>query len=604
MKYNLINRDEELSAKQQILKNRGIENYEEYLNVSVKNIIHWSKLKNIDEAYLKLKSIIDSNGKISCLMDVDGDGIFSSAMIYNYFKNYNLVMYLNEGKDHGLDTEIFPKILDDAKNKIINILIVPDAQVDDKKCKLLLDEGVSVICLDHHDSFENKNAILINPKFNEGYQNMASSGSLVTWKFLQCFDEKEGTNVSDRFIDLVCFSILSDSMSLHTLENRAILNEGFSKITNKALVAFIRGIEKPEKEENSFSKKIETPTDASFNLIPLLNAVIRSGSSEEKRLVLDAFAEIDTYYDYINPKTKEEKKESVYEKAFRICKNSKARQDKDVAKQIEIVRTDISENDRNRHKILFCKASDDVSKNFSGLIAIKLATEFNKPVVLLREGKNGYLSGSIRNFDGSPLTDLKGFLESFGQFQWVMGHKSAAGCAIFENKLKKLIPMTDEKLKDYSFEKSYEIDFQFELSDLLFQDEFLQELYDMRYFYGQGITKSYTLLKNLTFNSSNIMFMGKEGKKDTWKINLSSGIDLIKFKNDIKDPFYEMFGNSDFGAESVDLKVDAICSLRLNEWQGRKTWQWICEDYIWEKVESGVESKKKFDVEENNDFEW
>ena len=43
-------------------------------------------------------------------------------------------------------------------------------------------------------------------------------------------DDINWTNYAEKYIDLVAFSIVTDSMDIRTFENRQLLNMGFSKI--------------------------------------------------------------------------------------------------------------------------------------------------------------------------------------------------------------------------------------------------------------------------------------------------------------------------------------------------------------------------------------
>jgi single-stranded-DNA-specific exonuclease len=378
-------------------------------------------------------------------------------------------------------------------------------------------------------------------------------------------------------------------MDIRTLENRAILNIGMKNFQNKALLTFVEGIEKPGQEESSFSRKVETPTDVSFNFVPLINSVVRMGTQEDKKMLFDAFSEIYSEYQYKNPRTKEEKIENIYERVFRLCKNTKAKQDKETVKALDSIKKDIEENNRNRHKILFCKAGDDVDKSLSGLCAIKLANEYNKPVVLLREGKGAFLSGSIRNFDGSPLKKLKTFLESFGYVNWIQGHENSAGIAMTTNQIQKLIPLVNKKLENYSFEKKYILDFEYNINEL--NSEMLEEIYSMRYYYAQGLRKSLMMVKNINFNSGEIEFLGKS-VKNTWKIKIKDNLDLIKFKINNSDELYEKFSeDSLFNWNNQKMTMNAIVEVGVNEWNGNKKWQLVVLEYVIVNQENNNESE-------------
>ena len=65
---------------------------------------------------------------------------------------------------------------------------------------------------------------------------------------------------------------------------------------------------------------------------PLVNALIRVGTSEEKEILFRAFIDDYVEFDYKKRATKNEPakmiKENIYDRAARLCKNAKPRQDR------------------------------------------------------------------------------------------------------------------------------------------------------------------------------------------------------------------------------------------------------------------------------------
>src|SRR5690606_16919608 len=106
-----------------ILKNRGIEDIQSFLNVSEKDVVHWSNLENIEKAVDCLLKHIKKNSKIFIQYDSDFDGIASSSMLINYlrkvFPNVDIQWRIHEGKQHGVIVEEVP---DD-----VDLAIIPDA---------------------------------------------------------------------------------------------------------------------------------------------------------------------------------------------------------------------------------------------------------------------------------------------------------------------------------------------------------------------------------------------------------------------------------------------------------------------------------------------
>src|SRR5699024_12467867 len=83
--------------------------------------------------------------------------------------------------------------------------------------------------------------------------------------------------------------------------------------------------------------------------------------------------------------------------------------------------------------------SDNYPSSINGLVAMKLSSKERKPVMIGKESKNS-LSGSLRAPDG---LDFKGVLTESGLFDFVSGHKSAAGWKIDKERLDDLYQYLD-----------------------------------------------------------------------------------------------------------------------------------------------------------------
>ncbi len=584
MKYKILQNDKYGidNIQEMILSNRGIDNPEGYLNVSEKDIIHYSKLNNIKDAANVIIDAVESGLKFGLVTDPDFDGSAASSIFYQYMKtvfNIECKYYIHDSKEHGLSKDVLPTIISDIKNKDIEILIVVDAGTNDvEQCKEISLLNCKVVCIDHHEQEEiNNYALIVNPQISSLYKNKFLSGSGVVYKVLQQIDDINWTNYAEEYIDLVAFSIVTDSMDIRTFENRQLLNIGFSKIKNKFLLSLLNKV--------SYSTKDEiNPIAIGYYVGPLVNGLVRVGSTEEKEMMFKAFCGMDDFFGYTK-RDKTEIQESIYERVARLATNCKAKQDRQIEKGIEIVENDIIENDRNKNKILFALATEDLDFAFTGLVAMKLSSKFNKPVVLLREGKNGYMSGSGRNCQGSPLTNFKDFLLSFGYLKWAKGHSQAFGTAVFKSNLIKLINTTNEKLKDYDFEATQFIDLEYNQENIsMLTNKTLNKIYELRNYYGQTISETLILLKGIKVNSSEIKFIGKE-KKDSWKFSLESidGInvnaEVIKFKFDDKDIISDRFQSEDFSWDGVDIVLDLIVKVNKNDFNGNNVWSFSVQDY-------------------------
>ena len=161
-------------------------------------------------------------------MRLDVDGFLSASMLYCYLrslnKSINIFPLFHNDKSHGLDDNIISQIENDS------LLIIPDASGSEEQYKTLCDKNVSVTVLDHHDISNSNYAAIVNNQLSSNVQNKYLSGCGVTHKFLQALDAKYNKRLSGKYISYVAISIVSDSMNVTSLENRAYLCYGLQKI--------------------------------------------------------------------------------------------------------------------------------------------------------------------------------------------------------------------------------------------------------------------------------------------------------------------------------------------------------------------------------------
>ena len=131
LKYKLIGDNDIGNVIETTLKNRGIENWQEYINLQHASRETYKNLDKIQEAVELFDKHFQAKNPIAILMDNDTDGICSTTIMYKFIKsmseNYDVRLYVHErNKSHGLDGDF--NIDDD-----ISLLIVPDAGSNDIK---------------------------------------------------------------------------------------------------------------------------------------------------------------------------------------------------------------------------------------------------------------------------------------------------------------------------------------------------------------------------------------------------------------------------------------------------------------------------------------
>jgi len=577
------------NPKETVLRNRGIEDVNTYLNLDDSVLIHYSELDNIREAVECLLKHLENDSEVHILVDPDTDGQTSASEMYRYLKlikpNIKLTYSIHTTKQHGLSYDI--KIPEET-----NLLIIPDAGSNEiEKCKQLKEKGIDIIILDHHEINNdlklvgdgmiinyNPYAIVVNPQ-NCNYSNKAISGCAVVYKFLQAIDEETWNDYADNFLDLVALGLIGDSMNIKELETKRLIDKGLAKIRSKLFKALI--------DKQSYSmNNILSISNVQWYIVPLINGLIRAGDYDEKDLLFRAFIETDEMFKY-KPRRKskddpepEEIDEDIYTRVARLCGNARQRQNNSKNKDVEKILSYIEEKGHHNNKIVIVNVTDKLNESLTGLVAMNIASKYHKPCLLLRKVKNkpDYYGGSARNINRSPIKNLKDFLEETSLFEYCQGHQGAFGIEIHKDNISKVIDLTNEQLKDIDFTEYYEVDFIIEADDL--DISFIKAMNELKDLYGQGISESLVYIKNININKKDINLMGKNS--DTIKFTYNDEIVFIKFKANENDEIIKWL--NDWENDDDFIVIDVIGKAGLNSFNGILTPQIMMENYEIERV--------------------
>lgn len=206
------------------LQKMGIEYPQSYMNVTRCHLEEPSRYANIDEATKRLKMAIDGKQKVGIIQDCDVDGLCSAVIAYQFLKSNGIepIVFFHSGKQHGIN-DLMTEIL----NANLDLLIVPDAGTNDvDACRKLRANGVDVIIADHHE-IENENQFAIVVNCIQGETNRAASGTTVMAKIVDRYCDQYLSGKRYYWDDLIALTLLSDSRSMLSIENRAYLNLGF-----------------------------------------------------------------------------------------------------------------------------------------------------------------------------------------------------------------------------------------------------------------------------------------------------------------------------------------------------------------------------------------
>ncbi len=579
MRYKLIegSLNDEHNVEATILKNRGIKNINRFLAPGESDTYSYSLLDNIDEAVKCAEKHIQNKDRIHILVDCDVDGYVSASMVYRDFKkidqNLNITYSLHTKKQHGLSKDI--TIPDDCK-----LLIIPDAGSNDvEQCRELKDKGMDIIILDHHIcDVENDYAIVVNNQMCR-YPNKNFCGAGIVYKFLEALDEELWEDTASGMLDMCALANISDVMDMREPETRYYVLRGLTKIRSKLFKALI--------DKQSYSMNgIVNITSVQFYITPVLNAMIRIGDQDEKDLLFRAFIETDEVFKYKKRGETEEVDESIYDRAARLCSNAKARQTKEVTKEVAEVERLISDKCLNKNKAIFANVTGILGETLTGLVAIKIAEKYNLPTLLLkrqapRENGELFYGGSCRNFDNSPIESLKKELLNTGLFEFVQGHDNAAGFSIARDNVQAAISCINDNWKDIDFQAIWQVDFDKNAEDI--DVAFVKAIDDMKDMFGQGVKEPLVHISHIPVYKESTMIMGKN--LNTWKTIFNDELAFVMFNVDRdKDQIIQEYENEEETFDSLLGYMDVVGKATLNNYKGILTPQIIVKDYEFTKA--------------------
>ena len=574
MQYRLYDsKNRSSNTIKQVLYNRGIDNVDTYLNLNEDVISDYNLLRNMEESVALFDKHFQKRNCIGIIPDSDVDGQCSSAELFLYIKRMDndypiKIIYHTRPKAHGLSDVEIPN---DVK-----LLIVADAGTNDtEECKELKDKGIDIIVLDHHEKEEdNPYALIVNNQCSDKYLNKQLCGGGIVYRWLQALDDYYWNEFADDYLDLVAFSNISDVMDLREYETRYFVDCGLLNIKNKFLQALIKA------QDYSMNGKINIH-NVQWYLTPVVNALLRIGSQEEKELLFRAFIEQDEFFEYKKRATKDKPaetiQESIYDRAARLCKNAKSRQDKQKEKSVEQI-AEIAQSIPFDDKVVMIDTSDILDTGLTGVVAIKIAEMFNKPCILLNkflDKKTGKITygGSARNVNHSPIESFKDIVNSTNVFNFGKGHANAFGVNLDLDKKDEAINVMNNILRDVEYDSTYRVDFILDIEDVGIK--LITELARFEDIVCQGIEEPMLAVENISLTKDCFEIFGKN--EDTISFTIDE-IKYIQFKCKEGNPLYDWIQNAWDENDSVTFNI--VGKPSINEYNGVRTPQIIIEDVV------------------------
>lgn len=397
----------------------------------------------------------------------------------------------------------------------MGLIITPDSSVNDtKECKILSELGFKILIGGEHHIIERPNpyATIVSNELGN-LDNKEGSGGLVTWHMCNYINK----DLAKDLISYVAISLIGDSMDMTTEENYTFTKWGKERI-HPYLQPFI--------ELNRDGDTVACRS-YSYGLITCLNSLIRLGTMEDKQeLFMALCGEIDPT--------------NIIDK----CKKYHTQQSNDSKKMMEEVEI------LNNSSVVICKINEKTT--MTGLIAGKLMSKYNKPILLAHE-YNGQMSGSVR----SPI-ELKELCEKSELFTYASGHSFAHGFSYPLSKQQDIIDYFDSVIVDCE----PCIDTLASTTIKSIPNHLYSLTDDYKHLWSKGINSPTYHIKPFTIYNTDIQALGKGS---TIKFN-KDGLDFIMFfvSNETKENVLLM------NKPKTKISIELIVELSINRYTSPK----------------------------------
>lgn len=541
-----------------VLENRGVFNKDLYLNPDNSTDSDPFKFLKADVGIELLLNHLRKNNLVRILVDQDADGYMSASLMFQYLrflqgdKCENIGYILHDSKAHGL-TE---KVMEDIYESKCNLMIVPDAGSNDiSQIEELEANGINVLVIDHHQvtSFTDKGLIVNNQLCTETNHRLVGVG--VVYKFLQQLDINYGFDKIDNYLDLVAVGQIGDASDIANNEIRNLVLKGLDNIKNPFLKVAIG-------QKNGLGIKL-APKDLSFGIIPLINAVTRVGTIEDRSYLFRALSNLDT--DKVFPVKKRKKNKetnkfetitfnfNIYEYAYELCSKAKSRQDTAVKKMVAQI-DDTLVDDAG---VIIAYTGDTDNPGITGLIANKIMSKYDKPVLLLNEQDETF-TGSGRGHE-KTIEDFRSWCEKSGLVEFARGHDNAFGICIKKDKL--------NEFKEYSRKiKKQEVIYEVDLISDKPNKDYVEQVENNKRLFGGMVSEPFIGIVGLTVPKKFISLRGSVLTIYSW------GVSCVKFGTN-PELFEELM---DYPEDNV--RVNMVGFYGVNNWNGRTSPQLIIKD--------------------------
>lgn len=491
-------------------------------------------LHDAPKAAKKIADAIKEKKKITLVGDYDVDGISSTAIMVDFFRQipYPLQTIIpNRFSDgYGVSPNILKRVDADIVITVDNgITAIEAAEI----CK---ERGIELIITDHHTPLEllPEAYAIVNPKLSKcDYPFKDICGAQVAWLLLGLVKKELNLSIDmKKFLDILCIAIIADIMPLTDI-NRALVKEGLKVLMHSQRPSSI--IIRDFLNKNSL-----TSEDIGFQIAPRINS---AGRLKDASIALEFLTATTTNKAY-----------TQFEKL-----NSLNEQRKDLEAQTTKIAIDTVQNLEELPNIIVVYG-EDWHEGVVGIVASRLVNHFERPSIVLSI-KEGVAKGSARSLGNIDIYKLikenAHYLQRFG------GHKMAAGLGLDEGDIEafsRAINKSASGLTCNDFIPSEDVLGILDTHDIDFE---LLEMLESFEPYGEANLRPKFLLKDAHIMEIKYIGSDKSHSKITVKQHLHERktIELIAFRNIVEMP--------------SDKKITCKYTISKNEFNSKVSIQFL-----------------------------
>lgn len=545
-----------------ILRVRGIDEENKFLNPNIADIPDHSHLYNSKKAAKRLIKAVEDGEKIVIHGDYDADGICSTSLLWNFLyrdvsqfleKEVDILPYIPDRVEQGYG------LTEDSLNDVIDLgaklVVTVDCGVRDRDLikEYIKDKKLDFVVTDHHlppddllDSREkdHKDGKLEYPLVHQmypgkEYPDTEICGAAVVYLLIQAIRDLLKMPKDLHYgLDLVALATVTDVMPLLGV-NRIFVKEGLEQIhkgerLGLRMLALRAGLTPEEVESYHLG----------FVLGPRINASGRIASPME---------------------------------AVRLLVSTSEAQCKDIANTLEMTNferqkmtTEIFDKAResvqdSKDNLLFI-LGEEWHEGIIGLVAGKIQQLYYKPVIVATESE-GAIKGSARSIKGFNIT--KAFDKFKKELDRYGGHELAAGFSTTTKKVEKfresLVGYANKEITEEQLTPKLNIEI------LLDSEDITKELvYELRKLepLGFGNPKPTICVRDLIIKEKRVIGKDNNHLKLTAKGNNGDYLTLLLFGCD-----------EDVETLNEGDSIEVVGYPDINVWNGRENIQFNVREW-------------------------